>query len=396
MKIVVLIVEICFWLSVFAVFHTYVFFPVILKLLARNKSNNNFVWNVKDVDSFPSVTIVMAAYNEEPVIEQKIKSVISCNYPNNKIEFLIGSDNSTDKTNEIVLNYSERFPFIKLIAFTERQGKACIINKLAEMASGEILILTDANVIFTETTIYQLIKHYKNDKIHLVGGLILNTNLKKDGISYQEKAYLSNENLIKFREGVLWGTMIGAFGGVYSIRKYAYKPVPLNYFMDDFYITMHVIKDGGSSIQELEAVCYEDISNLIKEEFRRKIRISVGNFQNLSTFKRLAFPVFSGRGFSFISHKILRWHTPFLLITCLCLSAFLAFESQFYLIVFTIQVLMLCSLLLDAFLKLLKINFSLLRFLTHFYSMNLALLIGFFKYHKGVESSVWQPTKRNQ
>src|SRR5690606_20929272 len=144
----------------------------------------------------------------------------------------------------------------------------------------EILILTDANVYFEPHTIYELVKHYKNSEIALVGGLIINTNIKKTGISYQEKTYLSNENLIKYREGILWGTMVGAFGGVYSIRKENEHPVPKNYVRDEFYITMHVIQDGKKAITELTATCYEDISNIIKEEFKRKVRISIGNFQN--------------------------------------------------------------------------------------------------------------------
>jgi len=240
------------------------------------------------------------------------------------------------------------------------------------------------------------VKHYKNENIALVGGLIENTNLKKTGISYQEKTYLTNENIIKYREGILWGTMIGAFGGIYSIRKINYRPVPLNYYMDDFYITMHVLKEGKCAIQELEAVCYEDISNLIKEEFRRKIRISIGNFQNLSFFWKLAFPIFSGLGFSFISHKILRWHTPIFLIGILFVNFILASKSDFFAIVLLVQLFSFFIPLFDYLLKKIHIHIVLLRFITHFYSMNLALLIGLFKFIKGVDSNIWQPTKRNQ
>lgn len=395
MEIILQTFKICFWIFVYAIAHTYVLYPIILRILSVRKKDNQQVWK-KDDNELPAVSIVMAAYNEESVIEEKIHSVYSTGYPEEKIEFLIGSDNSSDKTNAIIEKYTPEYHGLKLYAFGERQGKAKIINRLSQEAENNILILTDANVYFTKGTIYQLVKHYKNPEIHLVGGLIQNTNLKRDGISYQEKTYLSGENKIKHMEGILWGSMIGAFGGVYSIRKEAYHPVPLNYYMDDFYITMHVLQDGGKAIKELNAVCKEDISNQIKEEFRRKVRISIGNFQNLSSFWKLIFPLTSGVSFSFISHKIFRWITPFFLLACLIISGVLALYSDLYAYIFAAQLGGLLVPFFDFLLKKIHIHVVFLRFITHFYSMNLALLTGFFKFIKGVDSNVWQPTKRNQ
>lgn len=396
MGIILLIIKIFFWGFVLAIFHSYVLFPLLLNVLAKGKTANKVLWDINDENNLPLVSIIIAAYNEEQVIGEKIESILHSHYPDDKIEVLIGSDNSTDNTDEIVKKFAENYPKLQLYSFTERQGKAKIVNNLSEKANGSILILTDANVYFTEMTIYHLVKHYKNEEIALVGGLIENTNLKKNGISLQEKTYLTNENTIKYREGILWGAMIGAFGGIYSIRKTAYKPVPLNFFMDDFYITMHVLQDGGKAIQELDAVCHEDISNLIHEEFRRKVRISIGNFQNLKVFWKLSFPLTSGRGFSFMSHKIIRWFTPFLIIDCLLFSGVLSIYDTFYFVLFAGFVFSLLIPFFDYLLKKIHIHIVLLRYVTHFYSMNLALLIGFFKYMKGVDSNVWQPTKRNQ
>ncbi|MBK8806879.1 MAG: glycosyltransferase [Bacteroidales bacterium] len=388
--------SIIFWLFVLLIFHSYIFFPLLLKILAKNKKNNTFVWDDTDRENLPMISVVMAAYNEQQVIEEKINSIFKTNYPLDKIEVLIGSDNSSDNTNLIISTYAEEYKQIKLFAFTQRQGKANIINQLAEKAQGEILILTDANVYFTESTLYHLVKHFRNNTISLVGGLILNTNLKKNGISIQEKTYLTNENILKYREGVLWGSMIGAFGGIYAIRKNAYHPVPLNFYMDDFYITLHVLQDGGKAIQELEAICYEDISNLMKEEFRRKIRISIGNFQNLSVFWKIALSLNKGNGFCFFSHKILRWFTPFMLIDCFIISLLLFNQSSIFEYLLYMQLILFSIPLFDYLLKKINIHSVLLRFITHFLSMNLALLIGFFRFFKGVESNVWQPTKRNQ
>ena len=344
----------------------------------------------------PHVSILLAAYNEQKVIAQKIESTMRSTYPLDKIEFLIGSDASTDDTNAIILEYQKQYPQIKLINFGGRTGKSGIINALAGQAANEIFILTDANVFFKEDTLYQLVKHYNNEKIALVGGNIQNVRFKKDGISLQEKSYLSRENKIKYEEGVLWGSMIGAFGGCYSVRATHYAPVPPRFFMDDFYITMHALEQGGQSINELDALCYEDVSNKISEEFRRKVRISIGNFQNLGRYYKLLWPPFNGQAYAFMSHKVLRWLGPFFILAMLLSGIFLAEQTLFYLLALSGQVLLLIIPLLDALLKRMHIHIRLLRFISHFYLMNLALLIGFFKYVKGVESNIWKPTQRYQ
>jgi cellulose synthase/poly-beta-1,6-N-acetylglucosamine synthase-like glycosyltransferase len=335
-------------------------------------------------------------YNEEKVIEQKILSTFKTSYPIEKIEFLIGSDASTDRTNDIIRSYTEKYPQIKLIEFQGRTGKSGIINRLAALALNDKLVLTDANVFFREETLYQLIKHYKNPDIALVGGNILNRRFKKDGISLQEKSYLSRENNIKYQEGLLWGAMIGAFGGCYSVRKKYYAPVPPRFFMDDFYITMNVLEHGGKALNELDALCYEDVSNKSSEEFRRKVRISIGNFQNFARYAHMLWPPFSGLAFSFLSHKVFRWLGPFFIMLMLVCSSFLAMQTLFFKILLTGQVLLILMPIVDILLKKLNIHVLLLRFISHFYLMNLALLVGFIKYIKGVESNIWKPTQRYQ
>ncbi|MDQ3072112.1 MAG: glycosyl transferase family 2, partial [Bacteroidota bacterium] len=184
--------------------------------------------------------------------------------------------------------------------------------------------------------------------------------------------------------------------GCYAIRAAHYAPVPPKYFMDDFFITMNVLEQGKRSVMALEAECYEDVSNRISEEFRRKVRISIGNFQNLFRYKSLLWPPWTGIGYAFWSHKVLRWIGPFFIILALVSSGVLASQTLFFKIAFIVQLVMLCVPLMDAVLK--KVNFHsrLLRFVSHFYLMNLALLVGFIKYAKGVESNIWKPTQRYQ
>jgi hypothetical protein len=253
--------------------------------------------------------------------------------------------------------------------------------------------LTDANIHFLPDTIFQLVKNFKDPKTGIVSGNILSSDVKMDGISYQEDTFISQEVRIKHYEGKCWGIAIGAYGGCYAIRKYLYPEIPSNFIVDDFYVTMRIIEQEKRSLLEMDAICFEHITNLLKEEFRRKVRISTGNFQNLVAFTRLLFRNWS-LFFCFFSHKIIRWNGPFLLLLAFVCNLLLAFKSDFYFYLLLLQCVISIIPIIDFFLRKIHIHIIILRFITHFYSMNLALAIGFFKFLKGVNTNVWEPTNR--
>lgn len=389
----ILILEIVFWFSILLVLHSYLIYPQLIRWITKNKKTNTNVF--ENAAELPYVSILMAAHNEASVIASKIKSVFESNYPKEKIEFLIGSDNSTDDTNQIIKELITVYPQIEFFDFKNRNGKIRIINNLAEKAQHPILILTDSNVIFEANTINELVKHFKNPLIGLVDSKMVNTGLKKDGISIQEKTYIHSEVEIKHAEGKLWGAMMGPFGGCFAIRKTAFAAVPENFLVDDFYLNMNALKRGFHCINEPNSIVYEDVSNDLSEEFRRKIRISAGNYQNLMTFKSLLFRL-NGISFAFFSHKVLRWKIPFILILIFLILPFVYTSNAiyFYFLISAIT----CSILIviDLLLKSNRVNIAAFRFLTHFAAMNLALFLGFFKYLRGIKNSVWEPTKRLQ
>ena len=389
----ILCLQIILWVCVAMILHAYLFYPMVITIVAKQRKQNTICY--AQTESLPSVVVIIAAYNEEMTIEKKIRSVYATKYPMELITVVVGSDNSTDNTNQIVTTCAEEFPSLRLENFPQRTGKPEIVNVLCEKYRGDVFLLTDANVYFEEDTIFELVKHFKNPNISAVGSLIKNTNIKANGISMQEKTYLSGEFLVKYSEG-LWGkAVIGLFGGLYAIRSSAYVHVPQGYCVDDFYITMKVIEQGGHVIMSKESQCLEDVSNTLHEEFRRKVRISKGNFMNLKVFKHLANP-FTKAGFMFLSHKIFRWFTPFALIVIFLVNIPLLSVGWLYQVTFTGQLFLLLLLGVDYFLKKCGVNVALFRFVTHFYSMNLALLLGFINYIKGNDSNVWEPTRRNQ
>ncbi|MFO8130305.1 MAG: glycosyltransferase [Bacteroidales bacterium] len=381
-----------FWLSVLLILHSYLLYPALLALLSRNRKNNATVYSKEE--EFPRVAVLVSAYNEEAVIGEKIDSIFRGSYPPGKLEVRIGSDCSNDRTNEILRECAATYPQLKIFLYHERRGKQNVINDLVSGTDAEILVLTDANVIFDQHTLRNMVRHFKNPCIGLVDTNMINRGMKKEGISIQESTYISREVHIKNMEGRLWGAMMGPFGGCYAIRKEDYSRVPANYLVDDFYINMHVFTKGKKAINDLEAKVYEDVSNAIRDEFRRKVRIATGNFQNLKTFAPLLFRPYVG--FCFFSHKVLRWLGPFFILAALTANIFLAFASVFYLVLLGLHVLLFLMPLLDVLLKSMGIHHRFLRLATHFYAMNLALLIGFFKFLRPVRSGVWDRTRRNQ
>lgn len=384
--------HICFWLSVLMVFHSYVLFPLILKLKAGNRLMK---FPGLDEEERPFISILVSAFNEEAVIEEKIESVFKSDYPQDKFELLIGSDNSTDRTNEIVERLAQKYSNLIFNPYHARRGKQNVVNDLFQLSKGSILILTDANVIFDTTTISEIARAFKNHEVGLVDTNMINRGLKIEGISHQEKAYISREVMIKQHESVVWGSMMGPFGGCYAIRHEDYSKVPSNALVDDFYINMKIFEKGKKAVNNLNARVFEDVSNDLKIEMLRKIRIATGNFQNLKWFGHLLWPMNNGVAFTFLSHKVLRWLGPFFLIMAF-ISSLLLIEYPFYQLALALQLLGFLVPLIDFVLRKINIHNKLLRFITHFYSMNLALLIGFFRFTRGVKSGVWKVTKRNQ
>lgn len=353
-------------------------------------------------DEWPEVVVLMAAYNEELLIAQKLDSLLSQDYPGDKLTIFIGSDASTDKTDSILSRYAEAHSHLHFVPFSTRTGKPGIINTLVERvqdAMGKenvLFLMTDASVILEESVTRILARHFKNPEIGMVDAHMRYIGVQSKGISNSENTYLSGEVQLKNNESIAWGRMIGPFGGCFMMRADFFEPVPSNFLVDDFYLAMKVLEQGKLVINDLDAKCDEPVTHQLKDEFRRKKRISAGNFQNLYAFKHLTSP-FNLTGFAFLSHKVLRWKGPFYMIIILACSALLACQGS------SIGLLLMIAQLVwyilapaaDWLLSMAGIHISILRHIRYFNLMNVALLAGFVKFVSGVSTNVWQPTSRD-
>ena len=334
----------------------------------------------------PLVSVVFAAYNESSIIEAKIRSIYNTNYPIDKLSVWIGSDLSNDGTDEIIRNLQSEFPQLNLHVNDVRSGKSATINSLIEQTTAEVIIATDANILFKETTIEELVRPIALQKATAVAGtLAYEAGGVINSTATNEKVYLSLENAIRRAESRKHGICFGMEGGLYSMRKSFWKPIPPNTLMEDFFQTVQLIALDQKVLFNEAAIGLEDVSTSLREEYKRKIRISIGNWQNLIRFYPLLFKHPYPFGILFLMHKVLRWLTPHLYLIALIAGLF---TSQWLIISIVLIGLPVSQFIL--------MSFGLATPLAYFYVMNTALFVGFLRYLKGVKSSVWQPTKRNQ
>jgi len=390
--------QILFWLSILALLHSYAIYPWFMRVLARGKKSHTPVFGRSDED-LPRISVLMSVYNEEQVLEAKLACLLQLDFPPEKLFFYFGSDGSSDGSNAILaasgLNNLRFFPF------AERRGKPPVINDLAAEALREgglqnhVFLLTDANVLLHKDVPFHLVKHFRDERVGAVDAHMRSTGLREEGISRSEDRYLSGEVMLKHHESLAWGTMMGPFGGCYTLRADLFEPVPPHSLVDDFWLVFRVLEKGFRAINDLDAVCYEGATHRVNDEFRRKKRIAAGSFQNLSRFRRWVLPPFTKLGFAFFSHKVLRWFGGFLLLIAWLCSGFLAFSNQLYLLLFCGMSLVLLGIpLLDALTQKMGKPNTMLRNIAYFVAMNAALMAGFFKWQSGIKENTWQRTTR--
>jgi cellulose synthase/poly-beta-1,6-N-acetylglucosamine synthase-like glycosyltransferase len=389
-----ILLQLAYWASVTAIAYTYVGYPVLLSVGSRFGSPRTSP-RPPSSSHLPMVSVLFAAHNEEAVIEEKLSSLISSDYPRERLEVLVGDDASSDATASITAAIAAVNPIVRLVRFGARSGKPAIINALAAQASGAVLVLTDANIVFDRDALRRVAVWFLAPDIGLVAANIVTRNLGgRGGIATQEDAYVRREIQIKHRQSVMSGVVIAPFGACYAIRRADFRPVPPGFAVDDFYISMQPLILGGQAVQDMDAICREDASEHPSSEFRRKVRMSRGNFQNLWAFRRVALRPWSALGFHFVSHKVLRWLSPWFILFSYLACGALAFSHPFYAVLFAFMLVGLASPVLDGLFERIGLRVKFVRFASYFLMMNVALGYGFLLWASGSTGGVWQTKRR--
>jgi cellulose synthase/poly-beta-1,6-N-acetylglucosamine synthase-like glycosyltransferase len=384
-----LVAEVLLIITASLLVYSYVIYPLLTMILASGPGK-------KDNDSglYPHVSILMPVYNEEKVLRAKTDSLVSSDYPAEKTEILIGSDGSTDGSDSIAGEYVSAYQNIRLVRSEKRAGKAAMLNRLASMAKGELLIVTDANVIPEKGCLTKIIRHFSNETVGLCDATPVTPDAFADGTVVQEKLYSSFEMKLKNSEVKAWGTSINPYGGYYVVRKSLFPVIPENMLADDLYVGLSLVAKGHKTMNDEEAIVFEDIPAGIKEQYKRRVRIAAGSFQNLFHYGFFPGGFASTVSFCFFSHKVLRWFTPLFLLTIFMTSIILSGHSLLYFALVLIQVIFILLPMLDYLLQKARITVLPLRAVTQFAMMNVALTAGFFRFLGGIKEGTWEPTKR--
>ena len=310
------------------------------------------------------------------------------NFKNAKLRVV--SDGSTDSTNSICNNYIDNPQFI-FSPFT-RSGKSQSINKIIRNVECDIIIFSDANVEYTESTIINLLKPYTDPNIGFTCGKVIYNNPEEVISGKGESFYWKYENFLKKQESKI-GYIAGATGAVYSIKRKLFLPLKNNCINDDFTISMNVIKQGFKSKYVEDAIVYESVAPTIEEEFKRHIRDATGHYLSLMHLTTLLNPFLGRSSFVFWSHRVLRWLVPMILILLFYLNIFLL-SRNFYLQLFFLQILFYSfAFIALIFRKVGKLPFFL--FVPfYFCNLNTALFIGFIKSLFIRQNGMWESTKR--
>lgn len=339
---------------------------------------------------FPTVSFIVAAFNEEDCIEKKILNSLAQQYPSDRIEFIFITDGSSDGTMDIIRQYNN----IQLLHRKERQGKSAALNRAVEAAQNDILIFSDANTILNEDAVRQITRHYNDSQVGGVAGEKKVLAVTTNEVGASEGLYWKYESLLK-RLDSDFHTVVGAAGELFSLRRSLYQPVPHTVILDDFIISMRVAQQGFRIIYEPQAFAMELPSFSMEDERKRKIRIAAGGFQAMVMLRSLLlFWKWPRLSFLYISHRVLRWTlSPLCMILALVSSAvlFISSASPVYGLLFGLQAGFYGMAALARVWPLKPFRLA-----NYFVFMNLSVILGFFRFLRGKQPAAWEKAKRNQ
>lgn len=345
-----------------------------------------------DAEAWPRLSLVFSAFDEEACIRQKIENCLALDYPADRLEILVGCDGCTDRTAELAR--AAGGARVTVHELSPRGGKAGVLTRLVPSAQGDVVVLTDANVMLDPGALRALARRFRDPEVGaVVGRLRLFNPTRRD---FEESLYWRYETALKYYEGK-HGAVVGANGGIYAIRRLLFSPLRADTITDDFVIPARIAARGWRVPFEPEAIAFEETTENARHEFVRRARIGAGNWQALARVPDLLDPRTGFLCFAFVSHKLLRWAAPFLLAAALLANGFLAAEpgAWGYRLLFLAQA---------GFYGLAAVGWRgaggwLRRYAStahYFVAMNAALAFGLWRFLRGTQRAAWERTARAQ
>ena len=376
------------------ILHSYVTYPLFWQVFRRSKPAQT-MGNAGGA-TLKKVSLIVAAHNEESHIERRVKNLLGCDYPRDLMEIIIASDGSTDRTASLVRGLTSASTSLRLLDYPVRRGKVSVLNDACQEATGDVLVFSDANVDFHPQAIRELVHALDAPGVGCVCGRLIFRVKKGAAHEESEGLYWALETWLKRHEGAA-GCLLGANGAIYAMPHQLWESCPPDTIIDDFFIPMRLMMKGWKTVYAPAAIAEEDLPPMAADEFGRRIRIGAGNFQALTRCLPMLNPSMGLAAWAFFSHKVLRWLGPFFMI-------FIAAGTLLWLLVGSPMALpLLCGQAIFYAAAWAGWRWPTIsgpvRKITgtahHFTAMNIALLLGFFRWLKGSQKAAWNRTQRN-
>jgi cellulose synthase/poly-beta-1,6-N-acetylglucosamine synthase-like glycosyltransferase len=390
--------KISFWLCLALVVYTYVGYGAVLYIILKIK--NLFIRKEAspilplDQSLLPNVTLMICAYNEAEVIEEKMNNIRSLNYPKDKLCVMWVTDGSTDDSNKMLHAYPE----VHLVYSSERKGKAAAMQHGLKQNKAEYVIFTDANTMLNADAIREIVRQFMKKNVSCVSGeKRVAARHSGQATAEGEGLYWKYESTLKRWDSELYSAM-GAAGELFAVRMSHYRPAPSNALLDDFMMSMLILKDGHRIAYTNEAYATEFGSASTAEESKRKRRIAAGGLQSIWWLRSLMNPFTHPKvAFQFVSHRVLRWSiTPIALLALIPLNLLLMLFDHhiIYLLIGILQFIFYVSALIGHLLKKAGHRNKLLYVPTYFMFMNLNVFLGISYLMSHRTSGTWEKARR--
>lgn len=382
--------KLIFWFSLFAIFYAYAGYPLVLWIIALFKPNKPNEPKEPHKPNEPTVSLLISAYNEEGTIKEKLKNALSLEYPKDRLEIIVISDASEDKTDEYVEDFLGNG--VRLIRQEIRQGKTAALNIAVPQATGEIIVFSDANSMYDQSAIKNLVRQFQNPTIGLVTGRTKYVSRQGSSVTESTSLYTELERLTKRLESRV-GSCVGADGAIFAIRKDLYMPLE-PYDINDFVIPLKIVEQGYRVTLDDEAFCIEETAKDVEGEFNRQVRITNRTIRailnNRALLNPVKFPLFS---FELISHKLMKFMLPFFMISIFIANCLIIATGFLYYLILVLQVFFYVLVSWGYVNEKTQNEIRLTSVAYTFSLVSLAILLGWIKYFKGETHVTWTTSR---
>jgi cellulose synthase/poly-beta-1,6-N-acetylglucosamine synthase-like glycosyltransferase len=377
--------EIVFWLSAAALFYTYAGYPLLVALVSTLRP-----LKVQRGDFEPTVSVIITAYNEERDLAAKLENTLALDYPLELLEIIVASDCSTDRTDDIAREFAGRG--VRLHRQFERLGKTAAQNAAVEQARSEIILFSDATSLYQPNAVRAMMPSFADSSVGCVAGRLEYVDRSNSRVGRGARSYWNYETFLKRHESRV-GSLIGASGCLYAVRRSAYIPL-YHEACSDFIIATKMVEQNLRAVYEPNAVCTEQTNRQTDRELKMRVRIIAQTFTDLWRHRAMLNPLRSGfYGVQLVSHKVMRYLVPFFLIGLFVSSAVLAPGALTYRLIFAAQVAGYACPALAWMLDRVGIRSRLLALPQYFMLANLASLIACYQFLRGERYARWEPIR---